>query len=197
MKTILNPVPGTTKEKNSRPYAVDSGIDIHVPEGTKVVAAAAGWILYAEYGHTSWVSPPDTPYSVLIELEEPLTRNGRVYRYLWYTHLKKLLFNKADDGQRGRKLEAGDVIGVSGTGNRVPHLHFGVLVNRSQASAADWMDPFELEKLIYDKSGEQNKPEIEYGVIKLFHNDKGTTVVIDGKSYPVVSIGPDGLKYKK
>jgi len=190
MPILINPVPGSTKEKNSRPYATDSGVDIHVPVGTKVVAAADGYILYSEYGHTRWTTPPDTPYSILILLKKPITIKGKTYKYLWYTHMKTLTINKEDDGSRGREVKAGEILGTSGCGNKVPHLHFGLLINRAQ-NDGDFMPPFELEKLIYDQPStnqnqgqdqNQNQPEKDNkSTLKVFIHDGKASVIFNGK----------------
>lgn len=185
MPILTNPVPGSTKEKNSKPYAADSGVDIHVPVGTKVVAAADGYVLYSEYGHTPWTNPPDTPYSILILLKNPITIKGKTYKYLWYTHMKTLTINKEDDGSRGREVKAGEILGTSGCGNKVPHLHFGLLINRAQ-NDGDFMPPFELEKLIYDQSGGQSESSVtdsedKKNTLKVFIHDGKASVIFNGK----------------
>ncbi len=61
-------------------YISDSGLDISAPVATPVLAAAGGKVIYAEAGHTKWQRRDpakgeqiDTPYSVLIELDTPIT----------------------------------------------------------------------------------------------------------------------------
>ena len=143
-------------------YISDSGLDISAPVSTPVLAAAGGKVIYAEAGHTKWQrrdpatgKPIDTSYSVLIELDTPITyKDGRRAKYIWYTHMSKLAVEKADgDGQEIR-IKPGQVIGYSGTANDSPHLHFGVLINRAQ-DEGDYFTPAEVREMLGIK--EQDK----------------------------------------
>lgn len=147
---LINPIP-SSNEDNYINYSADSGVDIHVKAGAKVVCAADGYLLYSEYGHTTWDKYPDTPYSILIELKEPIDYDGRTFKYLYYTHMKTLEYKKADNGKRGQLIKAGTLLGTSGTGNSVDHLHFGLIANRSQTNPSDWLSPNELQALIFYK----------------------------------------------
>jgi murein DD-endopeptidase MepM/ murein hydrolase activator NlpD len=137
---LIMPVPGADARHNGA-YAADSGLDIMVPVGSPVVAAGAGTIVYSEPGHTPWTTPPDTPNSILIALDTPFVYRGRKYGYTWYTHLSRLRYHVPDGSGAGRHVEQGELIGWTGVGNRVPHLHFGVVVDRAQSV---FVHPFEL-----------------------------------------------------
>ncbi|MHC9542305.1 MAG: M23 family metallopeptidase [Vulcanimicrobiota bacterium] len=139
-----------TRAENSRPYSVDSGVDIAVPKGTVVYAPADGYLLYSQYGHTKWMTPPDTPYTILMLLKEPLIHGGIAYKYLYFTHLSELYFHKPDDGKCGLLIKQDTPIGETGLGNGNEHLHFGLIVNRAQEKESHWMAPFELEALLFD-----------------------------------------------
>lgn len=86
------------------------GIDIPVRQGTPVVASATGWILKrgsnGSYGNYVVVSHPASETETL------------------YAHLSSI----DDTVRRGRKVERGERIGLSGnTGRSVaPHVHFEV-----------------------------------------------------------------------
>lgn len=127
---LIVPVPGAT-EANNGAYAADTGLDVLTPFGSAVVAAGAGTIVYSEHGHTPWTTPPDTPNSILIQLDTPFTYQGRSYPFTWYTHLSRLRY-QVPDGQGGQHVAQGETIAWSGIGNRVPHLHFGVVFDRPQ-----------------------------------------------------------------
>lgn len=135
---IFNPIPGSTREKNDGGYAADSGLDMLVKVGTSCVACADGELVYSEPGHTPWIEDtrPDIPgfqgpYSVLLRLDEPFAAYGLTVRYAWYTHLSGVE-HVVRDGGPTRRVRAGEVLGWSGMGNRVPHLHFGLLSARTQ-----------------------------------------------------------------
>jgi murein DD-endopeptidase MepM/ murein hydrolase activator NlpD len=107
----------------------DTGLDIagnHLP----VYAIAAGTLEYSERGHTLWMTPPDTPGSVRIALDEPIPWKGhhRV-THVYYTHMSQLVFDQPEALRPRRHVEAGERIGTSGVGNHVPHLHLGVLLD--------------------------------------------------------------------
>ena len=128
---LVVPVPGATSSSNGA-YSGDTGLDIVVPVGSPVVAASSGTILYSERGHTPWTTPPDTPNSVLIALDRPVPYRGREYGLLWYTHLGRLRFRVADGSGRGSHVSRGELVGWSGIGNRVPHVHMGLVGDRPQ-----------------------------------------------------------------
>lgn len=138
------PIVSVTEAKEAG-YDADSGLDIYAPKGTPAHSIANGKIIYSEKGHTSWQAnhdhPHDTGNSVLIELDEPLKKNGKVVtapdgrpvKYIWYTHLSELTFD-VKDGSAPKPIKAGELVGKTGVGNDNPHLHFGLLSDRSQAA---------------------------------------------------------------
>ncbi len=137
---LILPVPGATKAANGA-YQGDSGLDIIVPVGSPVVVAGAGLVLYSEFGHTPWNIPPDTPGSVLIELDTPFQYGRKSFKYTWYTHLSRLHLDVPDGSRVHPHVKQGDYLGAVGRGNRVPHLHFGVVADRAQT---DFVSPFQL-----------------------------------------------------
>ena len=112
-------------------YAGDTGLDISALKGTKVYAVADATIEYSEFGHTTWKTPPDTPGSINIRLDTPITVNGTVYRNVFYTHLSSLVYSKTDGSSKYIHVNKGDLIGYSGLGNKVPHLHIAFYTDRS------------------------------------------------------------------
>lgn len=187
---MQNPIPGTNW-KNCGGYDGDSGLDILVPMGTPVYAAANGVIEYAERGHTPWGTSTnigvDTPNSIRIRLAEPLRFNGEVYPWIWYTHLQGI-----DPSWRDRydvPVRAGALLGHTGLGNRVPHLHFGVLEDQAQESTMHWRQVAEL--IWGPRGGKPQTPVAEpiHGIVhtlKVFDNPKGQRVFLDGKEFRLV-----------
>ena len=148
-----------------RSYDSDSGLDILVPVGTKCVCAADGIVEYAERGHTPWFEDTnlstalfDPPHSVRIRLDNPLEVNGASYPFIWYTHLFKVdhsIFNKFEV-----PIKAGDPVGLTGIGNRVPHLHFGIVFDRRQSK---WVSHKEIAKLIWGSGSPRARSEVAKG----------------------------------
>lgn len=135
-------------------YESDTGLDIAAPVGTECYAAANGKIVYSEYGHTKWRTPPDTPNSILIELDEPFVFEGKLCKYIWYTHLSEVKY-QVKDGSTPRRVTAGEVIGKSGLGNKNAHLHFGVLVDRAQADANDYLSMNQVRRVLGIKANQR------------------------------------------
>lgn len=179
--TFTNPIPGASW-KNNGGYDADSGLDILVDPGTSCVAAASGVVEYAEPGHTPWVEDTDPntpgfqgPWSVRIRLSSPVVVNGKKYPWIWYTHLQSV--DPSIRNQFEVPISAGAPIGKTGVGNKVPHLHFGILADQAQNNTLRWQD---VAHQIWGDPGAPPRPASEpaHGldrVIKLFVNsDSGT-----------------------
>lgn len=161
---LINPVPSSNWNNNGG-YDSDSGLDILVPVGTKCVCAADGIVEYAERGHTPWFEDTnlstalfDPPHSVRIKLDNPLEVNGDAYPFIWYTHLFKVdssILNKFEV-----PIKAGDPVGLTGIGNRVPHLHFGIVFDRRQSK---WVSHKDIAKLIWGSGSPRARSEVAKG----------------------------------
>ncbi len=134
---LTNPVPGSTRQANDGGYSADSGLDISVPAGTPCVCAADGVVEYAEQGHTPWYEDTrldvpgfQPPWSVRIRLATPIVHGGVTYPWIWYTHLSAV--DSSIRGRSGVGIRAGAPVGRTGIGNKVAHLHFGVLHDQAQ-----------------------------------------------------------------
>lgn len=188
---LTNPVPGSDWSNNGG-YEADSGLDILVETGTACVAAADGVIEYAEDGHTPWIEDTDLqkpgfqgPKSVRIRLNEPVQQGGRIYRWVWYTHLTEVephFFNRHEVPVR-----AGELIGKSGIGNKVPHLHFGVIADREQNVTMGWQGVAEL--IWGPKAGKKPASRAEPAhppvkKAKFFVNGKKGSIVFNGQTIP-------------
>lgn len=99
-------------------------------------------MIYSEKGHTPWKIPPDTPYSILIKLDTPISCGGATRYYMWYTHMSFLEYyvklTSEYATQFGKTpvpqfhIAVGAYLGKTGLGNKSPHLHFGVVTNQDQ-----------------------------------------------------------------
>lgn len=121
---LMSPLPGGVLAG----YAGDTGLDI---AGNRVAvhAIAAGTLDYSERGHTRWVGGSDTPNSVRLALDVPVAFGKRRVTHVYYTHLSSLAFSKAEGDPLRIHVEAGEMLGVSGIGNGMPHLHVGLLLD--------------------------------------------------------------------
>lgn len=121
---LFNPMPGGF----TAGYPADTGLDL---AGMKlpVHAIGAGRVDYAEAGHSLWTGRGDTDLAVRIELDQPLPlEDGRVVTHVWYAHLSELAFEQAEGVSDRRRVEAGELLGVSGKANGMWHLHLGLLL---------------------------------------------------------------------
>lgn len=160
---ILNPIPGSTRERNDGGYPADSGLDILVPVGTPCVACADGELVYSEPGHTPWYEDtnPDIPglqgpHSILLRLDQPFSAYGLTVRFAWYTHLTRVAYDVPDGGPP-RRVRAGELIGWTGIGNRVPHLHFGLLSARTQREG-EFLTDRQVADLIWPRPARPRPP---------------------------------------
>jgi murein DD-endopeptidase MepM/ murein hydrolase activator NlpD len=97
-----------------RSYGSHAGVDISMPEGTKLVACCKGTVAYA--GET-WYPGPKGHGMISIRSSEKVGSfaAGTVFGYGHSdVHYKKV----------GDKVEPGDLIGLSGAPSGGPHLHF-------------------------------------------------------------------------
>jgi murein DD-endopeptidase MepM/ murein hydrolase activator NlpD len=127
--TRVSPVPGyevTTEygvPGSSWSTGYHTGVDYAAPEGTEVVAAAGGTVVYAQDDGGSYGN------RVVIEHEDGY--------YTTYNHLSEI------DVEVGQEVTAGDPIGeVGNTGNSFgAHLHFEVTQGGDGWSSGDFVDP--------------------------------------------------------
>ena len=105
---------------------VHSGVDIRAPEGTPVLAAGKGKVIWAGYGLYSGVEGPDDPYGLAVAIRHDYGFAGETL-YSLYAHLSEVTVI------RGQLVETGQVIGAVGqTGFTTgPHLHFEVRLGKN------------------------------------------------------------------
>jgi murein DD-endopeptidase MepM/ murein hydrolase activator NlpD len=101
-------------------HSTHVAIDVGVSIGTKIKSTMGGEVVYAGWNNEG--------YGNLV-----IVQNGKYSTY--YAHLSKVPVNVGD------QVEAGDVVGISGsTGNSTgPHLHYEVRVNGSAVNPTKYM----------------------------------------------------------
>jgi len=105
------------------PDAPHTGVDVVVPEGTPVLAAGSGQVVWAGVGLLFGDNDADDPYGVAVAIEHDFGWDNQPL-YTLYAHLSEATVEKGD------YVQAGDQIALSGdTGfTTAPHLHFEVRV---------------------------------------------------------------------
>lgn len=142
---LRSPLPGGVLSG----YAGDTGLDVG-GNALVVHALAAGTLDYSERGHTRWTGPRDTAFSARLALAEPIPWGTRRVTHVYYTHMAKLLFQKAEGDARTVRVSAGQALGTSGVANGVPHLHLGLLCD-GQVDQSSWdfiLREHEVRKLL-------------------------------------------------
>lgn len=106
-----------------REDVVHTGIDIGASKGTPIMAAAAGTVVWADWGLFSGSPNEDDPYGKAVAIKHDFGWNGKRL-YTVYAHMDRI------DVSAGQVVQAGDHLGLVGeTGNTTgPHLHFEVRV---------------------------------------------------------------------
>lgn len=135
---VVNPIPSQNIASNKGGYAADTGLDILTPIGSRVVSPVSGILEYAEKGHVRQMGQdanPNAPgmqdqHSVRIKLDKPFTFAGKQVNFFYATHLYQL--NNSIANKSGIKVNAGDLLGLSGVANSVPHVHVGFVKDRDQ-----------------------------------------------------------------
>jgi hypothetical protein len=130
--TLFNPLPGGQLAG----YFGDTGLDI-ASAPRPVHAIAAGTLDYSEEGHTRWIGPKDTKFSVRLELDTPIPWKGHLVTHVYYTHLSAVEVIQPEGATPRHHVEGGQRLGTSGIANGLPHLHLGLLLDRN-VDQAEW-----------------------------------------------------------
>lgn len=106
-----------------REDVVHTGIDIGASKGTPIMAAAAGTVVWADWGLFSGSPNENDPYGKAVAIKHDFGWDGKRL-YTVYAHMDRI------DVSAGQVVQAGDQLGLVGeTGNTTgPHLHFEVRV---------------------------------------------------------------------
>jgi murein DD-endopeptidase MepM/ murein hydrolase activator NlpD len=105
---------------------VHTGIDIPIPTGTPVLAAASGRVMSAGYGLFYGTNDMNDPYGLAVTIRHDFGYQGKRL-YTVYAHMEEVLVNV------GQEVKTGDVVGKVGTTGLTtgPHLHFEVRMEQN------------------------------------------------------------------
>lgn len=105
---------------------VHTGVDIPVPEGTPVMAAGPGKVVWAGYGAYRGGHDETDPYGLAVTIRHDFGYQDQTL-YTLYGHLSEI------DVIVGQHVETGERIALSGSTGKVtgPHLHFEVRLGQN------------------------------------------------------------------
>lgn len=108
------------------PSVVHTGVDIDAPDGTPVLAAANGKVVWVGYGLFTVEGNMQDPYGLAVAIRHDFGYEGKRL-YTIYAHMRAI------NVIAGQQVKAGDQIGEVGeTGATTgPHLHFEVRLGRN------------------------------------------------------------------
>lgn len=101
---------------------VHTGVDISAPEGTPIMAAGSGTVVWADWGlFAETPGNQNDPYGLAVAIRHDFGYNDQQL-YTIYAHMSML------NAIEGQHVETGDVIGFVGTtgASTGPHVHFEV-----------------------------------------------------------------------
>jgi len=119
-----------------------TGVDFGVDEGTEVLAAADGQVLWVGYGLLYGYEDEEDPYGLAIAIEHDFGYDNKRL-YTLYAHLSEPKVVK------GQQVKTGELIALSGnTGfTTAPHLHFEVRLGTNNFyrtyNPELWLAPFQ------------------------------------------------------
>jgi murein DD-endopeptidase MepM/ murein hydrolase activator NlpD len=100
---------------------IHTGVDIPAPEGTPILAAGPGKVVWAGYGVYRGGNDPTDPYGLAVTIRHDFGYQDQPL-YTVYGHMNQI------DVAVGQHVETGEQLGLVGSTGRVtgPHLHFEV-----------------------------------------------------------------------
>lgn len=104
------------------PSIVHTGVDIPAPQGTPIMAAGPGKVVWAGWGlFTETPTNQDDPYGLAVAIRQDFGYKDQQL-YTIYAHMSEVI------AVRGQQVETGDVIGLVGSTGATtgPHVHFEV-----------------------------------------------------------------------
>ena len=110
-----------------------NGIDIMAPIGTPIYSPADGTLVYSEWGHTTNKGSDETAYSVTINLDTPISYDGKQLKTIFLTHMSGIVYRCSSTTDCNRKVKKGELLGFVGNAagtatskGYAPHLHMSI-----------------------------------------------------------------------
>jgi murein DD-endopeptidase MepM/ murein hydrolase activator NlpD len=107
-------------------HEVHTGIDIPAPEGTPILAAGPGTVVWAGYGVYQGGYDPKDPYGLAVTIQHDFGYQNQPL-FTVYGHMNEI------NVVTGQHVETGDILGWVGETGMVtgPHLHFEVRIGKN------------------------------------------------------------------
>lgn len=163
---------------------VHTGVDIPVPEGTPVMAAGPGKVVWAGYGAYRGGHDETDPYGLAVTIRHDFGYQDQTL-YTLYGHLSEI------EVVVGQHVETGELLALSGSTGKVtgPHLHFEVRLGMNDYFTSRnpelWLAPPQgwgvLAGRIMDGNGE------------LLHGQPIIVSSPDGRNFFANSYGPTSV----
>ena len=167
---------------------IHTGVDIPAPEGTPILAAGPGKVVWAGYGVYRGGNDPTDPYGLAVTIQHDFGYQDQ-HLYTVYGHMSEV------DVVFGQHVETGARLGLVGKTGRVtgPHLHFEVRLGKndyySTRNPELWVAPpigwGVLAGRIMDSNG-QLVPKLPIIVTSLANNQNWF-----GRSYGLEAVNSD------
>lgn len=165
-----------------------TGIDIPTPNGTPILSAGPGTVIWAGWGIYQMRNPLDDPYGIAVAIRHDFGFEGQ-HLYTVYGHMERTVVT------RGERVEGGQQIGVVGeTGKTTgPHLHFEVRLGEDtffeSRNPELWLSPPQNTGLLVGRVSERNGELWSKTLVKIF--DKGTSYFSEWYTYAKGSVNSD------
>jgi murein DD-endopeptidase MepM/ murein hydrolase activator NlpD len=163
---------------------VHTGVDIPVPEGTPVLAAGPGKVVWAGYGAYRGGHDVTDPYGLAVTIRHDFGYQDKAL-YTLYGHLSEI------DVVIGQHVDTGEMLALSGSTGKVtgPHLHFEVRLGENDYFTSRnpelWLAPPQgwgvLAGRIMDSSGQP------------LHGQAIIVSAADGRNFFANSYGPTSI----
>lgn len=167
---------------------IHHGVEMVNPEGTQVIAAAAGTVVFARPDDATAIGPTTKFYGNVVVVRLDRQWLGKDV-YNLYAHLSAIQVSE------GQKVKAGDKIGLIGMSGIAlgPHLHFEVRVGGNSYSTSRnpelWLKPHSGNGTIAGRVVDTQGRLVPLALVTVQQPDE--RIYRTATSYPTTEVNPD------